>query len=404
MKKVFVIGLGAQGSTIAKHLDGHPGVREIVCADHDEVLAKRLGASLAKALAMSVDGQNVEAIVAAAQGCDLIVNGLPLEYNLKVMEAALAVRAGYMDLSGPMEKIGFVESYKWLFSEWHEKFRTRGLLALVGCGIAPGLANVIVRESVEKLDTCDFIGIYFYDGFVSRRFIPFWWSPEVALGDMMYKTFRYENGAFVTDVPFSRPVMMEFRGIDKAIRMVDHEHDEPVTMGLLATSVLKGARNIEFKYGGPQVELAETLYKLGLLSKEKVEVRGGEVRPFDVVMRQIPRAPRFPEEIQAVIDEGIIQDEGAFLIRLKGHKNGRAMQIDSYTNFPGLVEAFARSQLTHESYSTGQCAAVFSSLMVEGLCRKSGVVVPEQLDARCRRYILDELARLDITVDESSKG
>lgn len=400
MKNVFIIGLGAQGSTIAKHLNLHPQVRKIVCADYDQELADRLEADLAKAVGVRVDGRNVPSIVEAAKECDLIINGLPLEHNLNVMEAALAVGAGYMDLSGPMEEIGFVESYRWLFSEWHARFQAKGLLALVGCGIAPGLANVIVRESVEKLDTCDFIGIYFYDGFLSRRFIPFWWSPEVALGDMMYKTFRYEQGEFVTDVPFSRPTMMQFRGIDRQIRMVDHEHDEPVTMGLLADTVLKGARDIEFKYGGPQVELAELLYKLGLLSKDAVEVKGAKVAPFDVVMRQIPRAPRFPEEILAVIDEGIIQDEGAFLVRLKGYKDGKPVQIDSYTNFPGLVEAFERSQMTHESYSTGQCAAVFSSLMVEDLCRETGLVVPEQLDLTCRRYVLDELARFDITVDQ----
>lgn len=400
MKRVLVIGLGAQGSTIAKHLNGHRGVTEIVCADYDGELADRLSASLAKATAMQADGRDLASIIAAAQGCALVVNGLPLEYNLKVMEASLAVGADYMDLSGPMEEIGFIESYRWLFSEWHDRFQAKGLLALVGCGIAPGLANVIVRDSVEKLDSCDFIGIYFYDGFISKRFIPFWWSPEVALGDMMYKTFRYENGGFVTDVPFSRPQMMQFRGVEREIRMVDHEHDEPVTMGLLADSVLKGARDIEFKYGGPQVEMAEMLYKLGLLSKDKVQVKGIDVTPFDVVMRQIPRAPRFPEEIQLVINEGIVQDEGAFLVRLKGQKDGKPLQIDSYTNFPGLVEAFRRSQMTHESYSTGQCAAVFSSMMVEGLCRESGVVVPEQLDAGCRRYVIDELAKLDITVDE----
>lgn len=400
MKKVLVIGLGAQGSTIARHLNAHPQVQKIVCADYDRELAQRLGNELAKAVGTQVDGRNVGSIVEVGEGCDLIVNGLPLEYNLNVMKAALAVGASYMDLSGPMEEIGFVESYRWLFSEWHDLFRAKGLLALVGCGIAPGLANVIVRESVEKLDSCDFIGIYFYDGFLSKRYIPFWWSPEVALGDMMYKTFRFEKGEFVTDVPFSRPVMMRFRGLDREIRMVDHEHDEPITMGLLADSILKGAKDIEFKYGGPQVELAESLYKLGLLSKDKVQVKGGEIAPFDVVMRQIPRAPRFAEEIQAVIDEGIIQDEGAFLVRLNGLKDGRPLQIDSYTNFPGLVEAFNRSRMTHESYSTGQCAAVFSSLMVENLCSESGVIVPEMLDAGCRQYVLEELAKFDIIVDE----
>lgn len=400
MKKVLVIGLGAQGSTIAKHLEAHPKVKRIVCADFDQILSKRVGASLSKAVAMQVDARDTASIVHAAEGCSLIINGLPLEYNLNVMETALQVGAGYMDLSGPMEERGFVETYQWLFSEWDQRFQAKGLLALVGCGIAPGLANVIVRRSVEKLDSCDSIGIYFYDGFLSKRYIPFWWSPEVALGDMMYKTFRMEDGRIVTDMPFSRPVRMKFRGIDHEIRMVDHEHDEPVTMGLLANSVLKGARNIEFKYGGPQVELAEHLYKVGLLSKDTVNVKGVDVVPFDLLMQQIPRAPRFEEEIQAVINEGIIQDEGAFLVRVKGRVGGQDQQIDCYTNFPGLVEAFSRAKMTHESYSTGQCAAVFSSMMVEGLCRETGLKVPEQLDATCRDYVFRELAELNITVDE----
>ncbi len=400
MNKVLVIGLGAQGSTIAKHLDTHPKVQQIVCADYDRLLSERLSTSLSKAEAVQVDARETASIITAAEGCSLIINGLPLEYNLNVMEAALTVGAGYMDLSGPMEKRGFVETYQWLFSEWHQRFKAKGLLALVGCGIAPGLANIIVRRSVEKLDSCDSISIYFYDGFLSKRYIPFWWSPEVALGDMMYKTFRMEDGKIVTDVPFSRPVRMKFRGIDHEVRMVDHEHDEPVTMGLLADSVLKGARNIEFKYGGPQVELAEHLYKVGLLSKEKVNVNGIEVVPFELLMKQIPRAPRFEEEIQAVIDEGIIQDEGAFLVRVKGKLDGQDKQIDCYTNFPGLIEAFSQAKMTHESYSTGQCAAVFSSMMVEQLCRETGLIVPEQLDIACRDYVFKHLAELNITVDE----
>ena len=73
----------------------------------------------------------------------MVVNGLPLEFNLNVMEAALEVGASYMDLSGPMEEIGFVESYQWLFSEWHERFRTKGLLALVGVAVAIGAEKLV---------------------------------------------------------------------------------------------------------------------------------------------------------------------------------------------------------------------------------------------------------------------
>jgi len=171
----------------------------------------------------------------------------------------------------------------------------------------------------------------------ARRFTPFWWSPEVAFGDMAFKTFRFENSNIIVDEPFSRPVMMKFRGIDRQIYLVDHEHDEPVTMGLLADKVLKGVKNVEFKYGGPQVELSESLYKMGLLSKEPMTVNGTEIAPLDLVLQLCPPAPKFPDEIKAIIDEGLLLEEGAFLVRGEGDKGDQSVRIDCYVNAPGLT-------------------------------------------------------------------
>ena len=39
MKKVIVVGVGAQGSTIAKRLDEEQNVSEVICADYDEKAA-----------------------------------------------------------------------------------------------------------------------------------------------------------------------------------------------------------------------------------------------------------------------------------------------------------------------------------------------------------------------------
>ena len=400
MKKIMIIGVGAQGSTIAKRMDTEPAVSEIICADYDTKAAQELSNSLDKANALKLDARDVNNVVKAAEGCDLVVNGLPLEYNLPIMEAALAVNASYIDMAGPMEPIGFLESYELVFSQWHEKFRAKGLTALVGCGSSPGLANVIARESVEKVETCDTIGIYVYEGIWTKRFTPFWWSPEVAFGDMAFKTFRFENGSHVTDKPFSRPVMMQFRGIDHKVRMVDHEHDEPVTMGLLADKVLKGVRNVEFKYGGSGVELAEMLYTMGLLSTEAVQVKNCSVVPMDLVLKLCPPAPKYPQEIKAIIDEGVILEEGAFLVRVDGHKEESPIRIDCYVNAPGLVESFELSGLSHEAYLTGQCAAAFVKLMVDDVFTAKGLFAPEQLNGASRRYYFNELAKLSVTIDE----
>ena len=400
MKKILVVGVGAQGSTIAKRMDEHPDISEIICADYDIKAAQELQSTLGKAKALQLDARDIKRVTEAAQGCDLIVNGLPLEFNLIIMEAALAVNASYFDMAGPMEDMGFVESYQLLFSEWHEKFKEKGLTALVGCGSSPGLANVIARESVDKLDACDTISICVYEGLKTNRFTPFWWSPEVAFGDMAYKTFRYENGAHVTDKPFSRPVMMNLKGIDQEVRLVDHEHDEPITMGLLADKVLKGVKNVEFKYGGSGVEISELLYNMGLLSRKPHTVKGNTITPMDLVLDLCPPAPKYPDEIKAIIDEGVITEEAAFLVRVDGHKDGKPVRIDAYANAPGLVESFELSGLSHEAFMTGQCAAVFVKMMVENVFSKKGVYVPEQLGADARAYYFRELANLGVTVDE----
>jgi len=400
VKRVIVVGVGAQGSTIAKRMDEHPGVSEIICADYDKKAADALSLSLGKARALQLDASDVNNVIEAAQGCDLIVNGLPLEYNLNVMEAALAVGASYIDMAGPMLPIGFVESYKLLFTEWHRRFEEKGLTALVGCGSAPGLANVMAREAVEKMDECDSIGIYIYEGLQTNRFTPFWWSPEVAFGDMAYKTYRFENGAHVTDAPFSRPVMMELRGIDGEVRMVDHEHDEPITMGLMADKVLKGVKNVDFKYGGSGVLLSEKLYEMGLLSTSPVAVNGAKIAPMDLILHLCPPAPKYPDEIKAIIDKGVISEDAAFLVRVEGRRQGRHVKVDSYVNAPGLVDAFEEAGLSHEAYLTGQCAAVFARMMVEGVFCAKGVYVPEQFEADARRYFFEKLDELGVSVDE----
>jgi saccharopine dehydrogenase (NAD+, L-lysine forming) len=401
MKKLIIIGVGAQGSTIAKRMDRHPEISEIICADYDRKAAEELSNSLKKATPLQLDASEVANVIEAAQGCDLIVNGLPLEYNLTVMEAALAVNASYFDMAGPMEDIGFIESYKMLFSEWHDKFKAKGLTALIGGGSSPGLANIIARESVEKMDSCETISICVYENVMTKRFTPFWWSPEVAFWDMAYKTFRFEKGRHVIDKPFSRPVRMELKGIDRKVRLVDHEHDEPVTMGLLANSVLKGVKNVEFKYGGYGVKLSELLYRMGLLSSQPVKVGDVEVVPMELILTLCPPAPKYPEEIKSIITDGVVREEGAFLVRVSGRKDGNPVKIESYVTGPGLVEAFETSGLSHEAYLTGQCASVFVKMMVDDAFTERGVFVPEQLNDDAREYCFQNLTELGVSIEET---
>ncbi|GAG64143.1 unnamed protein product, partial [marine sediment metagenome] len=92
--------------------------------------------------------------------------------------------------------------------------------------------------------------------------------------------------------------MIEFKGLG-ARRVVDHIHEEPVSFGLSFKD--KGLKHSRLKMGGPAMELAESFYKMGLLSREAVEVKGVKVVPLDLILKLAPPAPSSVEEIKEAL-------------------------------------------------------------------------------------------------------
>jgi len=399
MRKIMIMGVGAQGSTIAKRMQEEPSVEEIVCADYDMRAAQELEKSLPKAKAVQVDASKSENITAAAKGCGLIVNGLPPDFNMRVMDAALEAGANYLDMASfADENDDWINGVRIQLAK-DAAFKQAGLTALINCGSAPGIANVVTREACDLFDSVDTIDINVYEGIWTTRFIPFWWSPGTAFQDMADEPVVYENGQFKKVPPFNRPEWVDFRGLGKRL-MCDHHHEETATMGLLADQYLKGAKNIYFRYGGPGCDLAKRFWEMGLLSSEPVEVDGVKVVPMRLINKLTPPAPKYEKEIQEAIDSGLELEEGVMLVRVDGTKDGEKVRVDSYVNTPGLRESFAKARISHEAYFTGQCGWLFTKMLLKGEVTQKGVFPPEVLDAEPRAYFLKEAAKFDITVDQ----
>jgi saccharopine dehydrogenase-like NADP-dependent oxidoreductase len=149
------------------------------------------------------------------------------------------------------------------------------------------------------------------------------------------------------------------------------------------------------------VELSEALYNMGFLSYEEKEHNGMKYIPFDLTIANAPPAPKYHDEIREIIDGGLISEEGAFHVLVEGEKDGKPIKITSYVSAPGLVEAFEKSGLTHESYLTGQCAFIFTKMLVNDVIKQQGAIAPEVLDADERKYFFNEAQQLGITVDQT---
>lgn len=404
LKKVLVLGVGAQGSAAAKKLDLEPNVEEIVCADIDSDAVENLVKALRKARGTTVDAHDKNSIVKAAEGVDLILNGLPLECTQNVLEAALEVKAHYQDYAATTAlHEDWVESIRMQYEVYGPKFEAIGKLALVGTGSAPGLICAATRDAMRYLDSCETIYNIVWEGVEAKRFLPFWWSPVTALHDMSEKGYAFEDGKLVRLEAFDHPITRQYEGMEKEITFVEHCHDEPIHYSFNAEKYFKGAKNAYFKYAGPGVDFAKPLYRAGLLSHQKELVGDVEVAPFDLVLKHLPPAPKFREEIQEILDEGLISDTGCMVIEAYGQKDGKDVLVETHVNAPGLVESFELAGITAEMYLTGQGGFLFSKLFLNDQFDQRGLISSDMLSMEQVDTYFEYAKELGITLETTVK-
>ena len=407
MKKVMVCGCGAQGSTICRRLDEEPNIEEVVCADYNFAAAEAVCKLMKKGTPKQVNAAHVDEIVKAAEGCELIVNVMPLDFGVNVLHAAIQNKCCYQDLSAceNITEVMDVDEYdrwvagiKCMYEVYGKEFAENNTTALIGTGSAPGVMCVMARKAVNELDECDTMAMYVYEGVISKRFIPYWWSPVVALCDMEEDAYAFENGEIIRTTPFSRPITKYWPEYDgKPVTLVEHAHDEPVYVGFNREKYFKGCKKAYFKYGGGGIEFAKPLKDAGLLHHEPEMFQGHEIVPFDFVLSHIPPAPKDPEEIKAIIDEGIIEDGGAFVCEAYGKKNGKDVMVDLHVSAPGLVDSYNRAKMTGEMYLTGQGAFLFTKLFVNDMITQKGLISSDMMDDKQVEQYLEWAKELDIT-------
>lgn len=407
-ERVLVLGSGAQGSTVAQRLDEEPNVKEIIVADYDKSAVDALVSRLTKGKGLQVDASKEEEIVKIADGVDLIVNALPLIFARNVLEAALKVKANYQDfatgddiIEDPDKERGdnWLAGIEYEYSHYREEFKKIGKLAIIGTGSAPGLMCVTAREAVSHLDECETIYMFVYEGVEAKRFLPFWWSTVTAIRDMDDDAYVFVDGKVGRTPSFSNPITRNWPEMGRPVTLYDHSHDEVVYVGLNGKEFFKNVQNVFFKYGGGGIEFAKPLKEAGLISHDEVEFNGAKFVPADFVVASIPMAPKTPEEVKEIIDEGIEEDAGAFVAEAYGVKDGKKVMVETHVFAPGVVESYELAGLSGEQYLTGQSGFLFTKLFVNGKMDQTGLISSDMLSEEQVRQYLDWAAELKITYE-----
>ena len=149
LMRVFVLGVGATGSLLAKLLirQGH----QVSCGDRDLVRARAFLDEHSTLVIQRVNARNPCSIVKAAKGCHLLVNACPAVFNKTILRAAIQLRSHYIDTASHLAQNPFrPEQHR-----FDRLFREKNRLALIHAGAAPGLTNLLAMQAAAGLDTIE---------------------------------------------------------------------------------------------------------------------------------------------------------------------------------------------------------------------------------------------------------
>ena len=381
--RVLLVGVGGVGESIAAIAKPREWMKLMVLADYNikraEEVQKKLG-DAERFPIEAIDASKQESIEALAKkyNVDLIMNAVDPVFNKQIFDAAYNVGANYMDMAmtlsephptDPFNKVG-VKLGDYQFDkakDWEKK----GLLALVGFGVEPGMADVFARYAADHLfDEIDEIGVrdggdLYVEGYKFAPTFSIWTTIEECLNPPVV----YEEGTgWFTTAPFSEPEMFDFpEGIGK-VEVVNVEHEEV----LLVPRGIKNVKRVTFKYGlGDEfTDVLRTLHKLNLDNKEKIKVKGVEVSPRDVVAACLPDPAHLGDKMHGKTCAGTW---------VKGTKDGKQKEVYLY-QVADNQECMSKWNCQAVVAQTAFTPVIAMELLEKGIWKGAGVLGPEAFD------------------------
>jgi saccharopine dehydrogenase-like NADP-dependent oxidoreductase len=347
-------GAGAMGRATVFDLtrSGYP----VRLLESDAVAAGRIARRYGhgRAVAAVADARDPRALARTLAGSAAVVNCAPYVFNLTVMEAALGARCHYLDLGGL-----FHTTRKQLALDG--AFRRRRLLAVLGMGSAPGIANVLARAAADPLRAVRAIRVYNGGADFTRYRAPvaFGFSPATVLDEFTLRPMVFEEGRFRSRPPLSGGEDCLFDvGLQRTHLSL---HSEVATLPLSYRK--KGIRECFFKiaYDAALIERLRLLIELGLADRASGP-RG--VAPRDVLLDCFKRLPPPPDQID---------DRDCLAVVVEGADRGGPVRVRyDLTALPQK-----RPPLSAVARDTGFPPAIVVGMILGGLIRERGVRPPE---------------------------
>jgi lysine 6-dehydrogenase len=364
-------GAGFMGAGIVRDLVSDRAIVDIktirlcdAAREKMEALADELGDP--RVTLIDLDVTNADALNAAIAGADICINCVPtlLGFQMTIFEAALANKVPYMDLGG-------LGTYTVKQLAEHERFKSAGVPAVIGCGADPGMSNVICRAVADELDEIDRINLYWAAELVGDEnpvLVPPY-SVSTVLAEYAHVSTQFYDGKHVECAPMSGSEFLDLPEPWGRCEFLHSPHSEQLTVPLADGIREKGIKEFSWKLHLPhrEHEAWVGLVKAGFGDfDEPVEIGGVKVKPLDVLNKVIER------NIRQNADKIPVQDSHEIHFAIgRGRKGGVERTV--------RVEVTVSPDAMYGPY-VDACTSMNASIaaqMILTMPKKPGVHAPE---------------------------
>ncbi|MBO6574942.1 MAG: saccharopine dehydrogenase NADP-binding domain-containing protein [Rhodothermales bacterium] len=200
--RILVIGAGAVGSAIARDLAASDEITDVHICDTSARALADISRSISsdKLRSYQVSARDADAMAPILERCDAVVGAIPNDRIPELVRLALEHGCHYCDLGTSDHEVADLAHLQNLAE-------SAGLWVVPGCGIAPGLVNVLCLHGVDRFDDPD--AAFIRVGAIPQDPKPpfkfnFSWSAEKVLDDYTGPVELIENGEVTRCEPLTR--------------------------------------------------------------------------------------------------------------------------------------------------------------------------------------------------------
>jgi len=365
MHSILVVGAGMVGSTMAIDLAKN---HQVTLSDFQELPLKKALEKCPKLKTMLIDVTQKEVLKKAVRPYDLIISAVPGYLGFETLKSIIKAQKNVVDISFFPENA----------MELDFLAKTNNVTAVVDCGVAPGMGNIILGHYNEEMKIDDFE--CFVGGLPIIKKWPFCYKAPFSPMDVIEEYTRparyIENGFEVVKEALSDCELMEFEQIgtleafnSDGLRSLIHTMPHIPNM---KEKTLRYPRHVEY---------IKVLKASGFFNSEPIVINGQSISPI-----AFTSAILFKEwKLNSKEEEFTVMK-----INIKGTNSDGRKTVITYDLYDRYCPVSDTSSMAR---TTGYTATAVANLVLENKFSSQGIFPPELLGKHpsCFQFVIDYL-------------